>query len=226
MDTNDGGKILVDKEVAQLADDYIDFILSLGFLKKLLDAGADEQKVCFEVLAVTKRFIDLNPVAYAVGISQPFGLLAAGINDVWAGKKPKLFTRNPETQPKAKPGQTFNAVKAVAAAALDLRVYYGAELQIAASEIARELKNVGIEYTGSTPIVWQTVKGWRDEMGGRNHPMANDIFKEIISQARSYFGDKADLARIKKHTGQYLLAAAHAGAFVAVKSETGASQSD
>ena len=200
MESNEG-KVLVDKEVAELADHYINYILSLGFLKNLLDQGADPQKVCFEALRFTKQFVDWHQVAFVTGISQPFGILAAGLNDVWARKNPKIFAHNPDLTHDSKPGESFNAVKAAAAAALELRVHYGEELETAAREITRELHNHGVTHRGqNTPVTWKTVKGWRDEMGVRNHPIANSIFQEITQQAKNLFGKEAELSRLKGFT--------------------------
>lgn len=224
MDTNEDGKILVEKEVAELADNYIDFILSLGFLKHLLDNGADPQKICFEALRFTKQFVDWHPVAFATGISQPFGILAAGLNDVWAKKKPEIFAHNPDLIHEIKPGEAFNAVKAAAAAALELQVIYGEELEIAAREITRELHNHEVTNRGAnTPITWKTVKGWRDEMGGRNHPVAQLIFQQIIRDVQLSLGEKPSLLRVKRVTSDFVNAAAHAGAFLPSKSESKAS---
>lgn len=227
MTGSEDGKVLVDKEVADLADHYIDFILSLGLLKQLLDQGADRQKVCFEALRFAKEFVDWHPVASATGISQPFAILAAGLNDVWAMKKPDIFKHNPKLMHEIQPGEAFNAVKAVAAAMLELRICYGEQLEIAAREITRELHSHGIRHRGpNTPVTWKTVKGWREEMGGRNHPVATSIFQDITRQAKAHFGKDAELSRVKRFTSNCLISAAHAGAFVPEKSELGASKSD
>lgn len=227
MADNDDGKVLVDREVADLADHYIDYILSLGFLKQLSDQGADQQKICFEALRFTKQFIDWHPVAFATDISQPFAILAAGLNDVWAKRKPNIFKHNPKLRHETQPGEAFNAVKAAAAAALELRFHYKEDLEVAAKDIAEELRTLGVKHRGAqTLITWKTVKGWRDEMRGRNHPIATAMFNEITQPAKARFGKKAELPRIKRFTSQFLIAAAHAGAFLPGKSEKGASQSD
>lgn len=227
MADGEDGKVLVDKEVADLADHYIDFILSLGFLKQLLDQGADQQKICFEALRFTKQFVDWHSVALATGLSQPFSILAAGLNDVWAKRRPKIFKHNSKLKHETQPGETFNAVKAAAAAMLELRVYYKEEPEIAAREISREFNKFGVTRRGNdTPITWKTVKGWRDEMDGRNHPVATAMFKQITQDVKAHFGEDAELPRVKRLTGQFLIAAAHAGAFLPVKSEKDPSRSD
>lgn len=171
--------VLVEPEVAALADLYIELIKELHAIakeRKGLDASED-------ALVAVKRFLDANEAVSVSGITRPLGALAAAIVDLREGKTPVLFKKAPRT-PQGRPeSPSFDLVKAAAAASMSFLIKAAAEKPAAAAAfVADTLSKVGIQSLGPHTIVnASTVKGWRDEMGGKNSKRAEFVYKRILA---------------------------------------------
>ena len=85
--TNHTQKIVVDAEVASVADLYIELIRELTKIRDTL-VGLDASEYA---LVAVKRFLDANEMVFVSGITRPLGSLASAIQDLKAGGKPDLF---------------------------------------------------------------------------------------------------------------------------------------
>jgi hypothetical protein len=177
MGEDEPEKVLVERDVVKLADSFIGLVRSLDELNRKLDEGRPEIDVCLDAVVAVKRFLgDYN-------VTRPFGILAAALRDVKLGANPSLF-KMAEKKGNRPAGTTFGtAMQATAAAGLEL-LHRHVKLDEAASFVVKQLDKAGLTHTSDgRPITPETVKGWRDEMGGRNTKESQDTYEQICEDA-------------------------------------------
>ena len=195
MAENPTEQVLVDLEIARLADVYIELIKELTAISQSC-AGLDAS---LSSLVAVKRFLDANEIIFAAGLTRPLGELAAAINDLQSGTKPKLLEVPKRPNGGRPPRAIDDAVKATAAACLELLHENAREtLEVASLYISDELEKIGVKSLGSsTPITQKTIQGWRAEMGSRNSEIANKIFRQIKTDLSAKLGPRtsSEIAR-------------------------------
>lgn len=195
MNKSGSKKVLVDEEIAHLADRYIDLVKELKRLRDGLDQGRPHSEVCIDAVVAVKRFLDANEYVMAAGLTQPFGMVSTALRDLSQGFSPALF-KKAKKQPTG--SSKTVTLQAVGAAGLDLLLHYGDHGGEAAQFIVQELKKAGFETTGGRrTITKETVLGWRNEMGARNSLVAHNTFKQIVSAAKVQLGEKAKVAAVR-----------------------------
>lgn len=185
--TNHTQKIVVDAEVASVADLYIELIRELTKIRDTL-VGLDASEYA---LVAVKRFLDANEMVFVSGITRPLGSLASAIQDLKAGGKPDLFQIE-EPLTKGRPmAPSADVLKAVAAACLEFLCKRSSEsLEKSAKFIREELNKLGITVYGrNRAITSATVRGWRAEMKGRNSAFANRVFKITLCKLKEVASD-------------------------------------
>ena len=175
-------QVLVDAEVAGLADLYISLITELHAINTQYEKDFGQLAACESAVVALKRFLDANEMVFAAGITRHLGSLAAALLDLQSGAKPKLFQVASRPGRGRPPSAIHHAVKATAAACLEILHENAKEdLKTASAFVARELQKISSKVTGSVrPITAATVRGWRDEMGSRNSSVSNKIFSDIV----------------------------------------------
>jgi hypothetical protein len=200
-------KILVDREVAELADRYIDLVNELARLDKLLDGHEDQLAICLEALVAMKRFVEVDRTVAITGITRPIGMIASAIRDVTRGAKPPLIFSRPK-QTSNRPSETSSIVtlQAGAAACVEVLLPHVEDLQVACTYVMRELSKFGVTHAArGVPITHKTIKRWRDEMNGRNPEVSNTIYRAIIAQWHEQGPKKPTVADAK----QFVLESLH-----------------
>ena len=77
--------VLVDPEVAELADRYIELVHYLDELDQNLNTAECPLEICLDALVAVKRFVDVHPIVAQKGITRPLGMLAASVLDLTLG---------------------------------------------------------------------------------------------------------------------------------------------
>lgn len=172
-------QVLVEPEVAALADLYIELV------KKLQAIAKDREGLDASVnaLVAVKGFLEADEAVRVSGITRPLGALAAAIVDLREGKAPVLFTKERRTSGGRPLHPSFDAVKGAAAAFMSFLIEAAAEKpKAAAAFVADTLSKVGIRSLGPHTVVnASTVTGWRDEMGGKNSKRAKAVYDRILA---------------------------------------------
>ena len=185
--------ILVDKEVADLADYFIKLVTELHRLYGKLGTSENELEVYVDTVVAVKRFLDANPAVFAAGITRPLGTLASKLQDILIGGDPvKIFpvADKPAHRPSGLSG--LASLQAATAACVEIFVRYKLLSVKGACEFVLETLNqyLPVERHYAEPITWKTIKNWRDEMGGRNSDTAYAIYKQHLNRFEAAVGDK------------------------------------
>ena len=195
-------KVSVDAEVAELADLFIKLVVELNAINKVFDKTHDQLAACEAAVLAVKHFLDANDEVFVSGITWPLGALAAAVRDVQLGAKPKLFHVESRSGGGRPPSRINDAVKATAAACLEILHKDAKQDLTRASEfVVDQLMNIGISRFGSTSSIdVKTVRGWRDEMGARNSAVAMNIYRQIIKGLREQLNGDLTLNAARRIT--------------------------
>jgi hypothetical protein len=206
-------KILVDREVAELADRYIDLVNELAQLNKLLDGHEDHLEICLEALVAMKHFVEVDRTVAISGITRPVGIIAVAIRDTILGGRPPIIFDRENLANRPKELSSTVTLQAGAAACVEVLRPHVEKLQAACTYVMRELSKLGVTHTaGGFPITDMTIKRWRDEMNGRNPPISTKIYEGIITQWREQGPKSATMADAKQFVRESLRYLRNSGA--------------
>lgn len=191
--------VLATSEVVELRDRYVRLVATLNHIEKNRPASSSDIDACFDAIVALKRFLEADPIIKNSEITKRIGKLAAALRNVTLGVKPELFAR-PKGSPKhrtAGKSETV-ALQAIAAAALELMVRRGMDIDDAAQFISYRLELKKITHSAKrTPIRPNTIKGWRYEMGGANPSESVAIFNQQIAELDTKLPANASQKSIK-----------------------------
>jgi hypothetical protein len=193
---------------------YTELLSALDKLKQRATAGEDAQVICFEAIWQVRKFLDVNPEVEAAGLTQPLGLILAGLNDVRGGSLPKLFEvrKNPDPDGGRPKGTArITVLRAVAAACLELLIDAEVPRTEAEAFVLKELNKAGYVKSGKGEITAQTVKGWRDDMGGTIDGADLNIFRKIVKEVRDGLGDQFGAVKVRQQIKEIIAGMQHEG---------------
>ncbi len=207
--------VLVEVEVAELADRYFDLILFLKELNEDLSTSANPLEECLDAIVAVKRFLELDPIIAQSGIVRPVAMLAAVIRDVTLGAKPEFLRPTKKTGSRPRSLSGLISRQATAAACAEVLIHYGITVEEACKFVLRALeKEKLINNNGSKFVKWETIRRWREEMGSRNPPESLAIYRGIETELKRMLGPNATDNDAKKTVPNCILALKHSGTVV------------
>ncbi len=205
--------VFVETEVAELADRYMDLVFYLNELNHNLENSENPLENCLDSLVAVKRFLEMDTIIAQSGIVRPLNILATVIRDVTLGAKPKFLRATLKTKNRPKSLSGIISLQATGAACVEVLFHYGMLVEDACEFVLHELEKANqINTSGSKFVNWKTVKRWRDEMGSRNPPESQSIYKGIETELKLALGPNATLKSAMKTVPNCILGLKHSGA--------------
>ena len=205
--------IFDEREDAELSERYHELIFLLNELNDDFETVENPLENCLDSLVAVKRFLEKDPKIAHSELIRPLGTLAAVIRDVTQGSKPKFLRATVKTENRPKSLSGIVSIQATGAACLEVLFHYGMLLEEACKFVLRELERQDlINSSGSKFVNWKTVKRWRDEMGSRNPPESQSIYKGIETELKLALGPNATVNAAMQTIPNCILGLKHSGA--------------
>ena len=184
----------VEREICVLADHYIELVRELHRLKGEAEGIDDRLPYVLDAVVATKRFLDTDLAVFNSGLTSILGELALALRDIQAGLHPPLL-KPPTNASQRLPGRSFDALKATAAAGVELLHRADFSLDEASKFVFKAITSaVSVPARGRRVFSARMIKGWRDEVGVRSSDTATAIYRQIVADATARLGEKPTAA--------------------------------
>jgi hypothetical protein len=147
-----------------------------------LEAGDDELYVILKCVVSVITFLDQDVIVRGVGLTRPFGILAAALRDLDQGARPQLFFDRPKKGPGRPKDISFEVARGAIAAAVAMLMEAGESRHEAGRFVANQVRRAGLRSPEGKPILGKHVIRWRYEMGGAASPLAESTFRDILAK--------------------------------------------
>ena len=192
-------QVLVDPEVAELADRYFDLILFLKTLNDDLENSEYPLDQCLDAVVAVKRFLEIDPIVAQSGVIRPIAIVASTLRDVTLGGKPEILRASDKAENRPGGMSRLIARQGTAAACVQILVHHKMPVEDACKFVLRELeKQSQINTEGKRPVTWETVRRWREEMGSRNPAASLSVYQGISAELLKALGPDGNLEKAKK----------------------------
>jgi hypothetical protein len=158
---------------------YAKFLLELGEYQARIAAGEDDPlAVGSAALLTVIEFLNSDATALEGGLANPLSMIANALHDCRHGGRPSLLFDRPKEGGRPT-DQTFDAVKASIATALDILLLFKISRSEAGKFVATEARLLGFRRPDRKAITGRTVLGWRDEIMVSKSAIGAEVYRSL-----------------------------------------------
>jgi hypothetical protein len=147
----------------------------------MYEEGEDPLTAGLRSLFSCIQFLETSPGVRIIGLTRPLRKIAYAVRDTAQGAKPPLlFGRTPKR--KGAPSATnSDLLHALLAAALEVLVRCGEDLQSARQFVANAASRRKMTHRKGKPIEAMQIQRWRDSINASASPQTNEVYTGIIA---------------------------------------------
>ncbi len=155
--------------------------LQLRFARKRFKDGGDQgREGAIAAINAAAEFVRSIEQFHSDGLAEPLIAISAALTDLKDGAQHPMLVPEP-TEGRRPAGMERQALRAAAAATMELAMRAGMSRETAAKMVARHLQNRSVHIGGRQSLTWGTVKRWRDKLrAGSHEDFAVQYYRDII----------------------------------------------
>jgi hypothetical protein len=215
---------LLDKIALPTRERYADLLVGLIRAQSARNAGDRGAAPCLRALVAILQFIDADPIVADLSVTEVLGALANALNDVLHGGQPDLLSADHYAGPEEHESKSKNgnkkggrptdraryAGRGVVAFCASLLIEAGFTRTDAGKIVAREAKDLGVDWQKEDQITPGRVLRWRDEIRAGGPALADEMYDTLRAkhETRPLVADKSTaIALVRQYLSNMLDAA-------------------